>query len=416
MKILIATGLWPNSQHTVRGGNIIIFEMIRLLAEQPGVSVVVQKVSKPREPQATEDEVASRKILASLKGVTVLDEYRQQENEIAPRRADRWRLLFPKVEDYYPDWPARERWQHHLLALKPDVVLIPLSEWITAMTSGVPMKTYAYYGNPDPKSRRRRDDFSLEQKRIGMFEHRKRRWDMAHLERFHLQIMRGISHCGNVSLNDAQYYTGHGHPNAFYVPHLWTDHPPATRAFEREPKPIAPVRVIANIGKLDATANRDGLLVLADQLLPLFRGGEMQWEILGANKLDAHVRNRLSRTDVAFRGWVLDIDEEMASAQIFLCLNNASPYKVGHTRYLHAMSLGCCIVAHQDVRLSMPELVHRENCLLGATIPDVANLVREAAGNAALRSALGRGAVKTFHEKFTGQAVVPQIVAGLQKS
>ena len=414
MKILIATPLWPNAQHTVRGGNIIIFEMIRILAEQPDVSVVVQKVSKPNDPLPTGDEFASQKILASLPGVTVVEEYRQAENEIAPRRADRWRILFPRVSDYYPDWPGRERWHQHVLAQKPDVVLVPLSEWITAMTSGLAVKTYVYYGNPDPKSRRRRDDFSLEHKRIGTLEYRKRRWDMAHLERFHLKIMREISHCGNVSLNDAEYYTARGHSNAFYVPHLWTDHPPTVNAFDREPKPLAPVRVIANIGKLDATANRDGLLVLADQMLPLFQSGEFQWEILGANKLDAHVRQRLERPDVLFRGWVQDIDDEMASAQLFLCLNNASPYKVGHTRYLHAMSLGCCIVAHQDVRLSMPELIDRENCLLGSSMGEIAELLREAAVSPALRALVGRGALKTFQEKFTGHAVVPQIIARLK--
>jgi glycosyltransferase involved in cell wall biosynthesis len=414
VKILIATPLWPNSHHTVRGGNIIIFEMIRLLAGQPGVEVVVQKVSRPDEVPPDEHERASRKILAGKPGITVLDEYRLEDSEIAPRRADRWRILTPQIADYYPVWPGRERWQKHLQEQKPDAVLIPLSEWITALTSDFPGKTFAYYGNPDPKSRRRRDDFSLEQKRIGLLEHSKRRVDMAHLERIHLDIMRGISHCGNVSLNDAQYYTAKGHPNAFYIPHLWTDAAPTARAFEREPKPVAPIRVIANIGKLDATANRDGLLVLADQMLPHFRVGECQWEILGANKLDHHVLGRLQRSDVMFRGWVPNIDEEMASAQVFLCLNNASPYKVGHTRYLHAMSLGCCIVAHQDVRLSMPELVHRENCLLGSTVAEVAGLLREAALHPALRSALGRGAVKTFREKFTGQAVVPQIVSRLQ--
>jgi glycosyltransferase involved in cell wall biosynthesis len=415
VKILVATPLWPNSQHTVRGGNIIIFEMIRQLAGQPGVEVLVQKVSRPSEPPPNEHELASRKILAGKPGITVLDEYRLGESEIAPRRADRWRILTPQIADYYPEWPGRARWQEYLKAQKPDAVLIPLAEWITALTSDFPGKTFAYYGNPDPKSRRRRDDFSLERKRIGILEHSKRRVDMAHLERIHLDLMRGITHCGNVSLNDAQYYTAKGHPNAFYIPHLWTEASPVPRAYEREPKPLAPVRVIANIGKLDATANRDGLLVLAEQMLPLFRVGECQWEILGANRLDHYVHERLQRPDVLFRGWVPDIDEEMASAQIFLCLNNASPYKVGHTRYLHAMSLGCCIVAHEDVRLSMPELVHRENCLLGSTVAEVAARLREAALHSTLRSALGRGAVKTFREKFTAQAVVPQILARLQE-
>ncbi len=409
VKILIATPLWPNSAHTVRGGNIIIFEMIRILAEQPGVKVVVQKVSKPNEGPPSGDELLSGDALRKL-GVTVADEYRLDPKEIAPKRADRWRILFPRVSDYYPDWPGRHRWQCHLTSHAPGVVLIPLSEWITALTSGFPATTFVYYGNPDPKSRRRRDDFSLEHGRFGKLEYNKRRWDMAHLERIHLRLMRGITLCGNVSLNDAEYYKANGHPQAFYVPHLWTDHAPTKKAFEREPKPARPIRIIANIGKLDATANRDGLLVLADQLLPLVEPGEFQWELLGANKLDAFVRAKLERPDVLFRGWVTDIDDEMASAQLFLCLNNASPYKVGHTRYLHAMSLGCCIVAHQDVRLSMPELVHRENCLLGTSVPEIASLLRLAGGDPELRRSLGQGAVRTFHEKFTGQAVVPQIL------
>ncbi len=172
-------------------------------------------------------------------------------------------------------------------------------------------------------------------------------------------------------------------------------------AFDKEPKPIAPIRVIANIGKLDATANRDGLLVLANEMLPLFRvaanaGGKssaptsstiMYWD--ASSDLDGC---SLGGCPTSTQKWQW---RKSSSADF-----NASPYKIGHTRYLHAMSLGCCIVAHQDVRLSMPELVHRENCLLGSTVAEVASLVQEAALNQALRSALSRARVKNLPRKI----------------
>jgi hypothetical protein len=98
---------------------------------------------------------------------------------------------------------------------------------------------------------------------------------------------------------------------------------------------------------------------------------------------------------------------------VFLCLNNASRFKVGHTRYLHAWSLGGCVVAHRDAALSMPEMISGENCLLGGSPAEIADMVAAVARDAGSRRRLGEAGYATFVEKFTAKPVVDQILARL---
>jgi Glycosyl transferases group 1 len=115
------------------------------------------------------------------------------------------------------------------------------------------------------------------------------------------------------------------------------------------------------------------------------------------------------------RGFVDDIDGEMMTAPVFLCLNNASRFKVGHTRYLHAWSLGCCVIAHRDAALSMPEMVSGENCLLGGSPAEIADMVAQAR-DVRLRRRLGEAGYATFVEKFTARPVVEQILGRIAAS
>ena len=96
--------------------------------------------------------------------------------------------------------------------------------------------------------------------------------------------------------------------------------------------------------------------------------GSFRVEIFGAAKLHPRIAQHLNGPDVVVRGFVPDIDAAILSAPVFLCINNATPFKVGHTRYLLGWSLGACMVAHRDAALSMPEIVDgRMRC--SATMP-----------------------------------------------
>jgi hypothetical protein len=104
-----------------------------------------------------------------------------------------------------------------------------------------------------------------------------------------------------------------------------------------------------------------------------------------------------------------DIDGELMTAPIFFCLSNASPFKVVDTGYLHAWSLGCCVVAHRHTALCMPEMVGGENCLLAETAAEIADMVAAVAPDGALRRRLSEAGYATFIDKFTASAVVNEI-------
>jgi glycosyltransferase involved in cell wall biosynthesis len=103
----------------------------------------------------------------------------------------------------------------------------------------------------------------------------------------------------------------------------------------------------------------------------------------------------------------------MFGSQIFLCVNNASPYKTCHTRYLHAWSLGCCVVAHRDVALSMPEIKHGYNALLGENPREIADLIVKAASDPQLRRELGENGYKTLKKEFRVDHVVDTMLEKL---
>ena len=84
---------------------------------------------------------------------------------------------------------------------------------------------------------------------------------------------------------------------------------------------------------------------------------------------------------------------------------------MGHTRYLHAWSLGACVIAHRDVALSMPEMVSGKNCLLGGSAAEIADMVRAVADDAALRRRIGEAGYQTFVDKFTASQVVKEVMA-----
>ena len=103
---------------------------------------------------------------------------------------------------------------------------------------------------------------------------------------------------------------------------------------------------------------------------------------------------------VALRGFVPDIDDEVAGNHIFLLLNNAGPYTGGYTRVIYAFSSGSCLIAHTRLADSMPELVHGRNCLLGATPEEIADHIAAAARDPGLRARLGEAGRATYEEDY----------------
>ena len=411
-RILVVNTIWPCAAHSTRAANVVVYELIAEMARRPGVKVGFLKLSdRAGEARSDAEEAGVRELCAQ--GVEVLDPLVCPVTALPrPSRARFW--LFPKEAYFYPEAAQRPVARAAAMAFRPDLIFIPWSETATSLFADVLVAKYTYYGNPDVKSGRARAEFARAHGG-SLLNYLAQRLSLARLEKYHLAIMRHYDYLGDVAANDADYYRGRGHPNAFYVRNLWIDRPGTRWRDRREAERTDPFVIVGNVGKLGATANTQGLEILGRDVVPELRramaGRAFEVHIFGAGALHPAVAAALRAPEVRLRGFVDDIDLELTTAPVFLCLNNASHFKVGHTRYLHAWSLGCCVVAHRDVALSMPEMVSGENCLLGDSPAEIADMIAAAAGDGALRRRLGEAGYATFIEKFTARPVVDQIMA-----
>jgi hypothetical protein len=410
-RVLVINPVWPCAEHGVRAANVVIYQLVSELARRPGLKLGFLKVDgAPAEAPTTAERVGRRE-LASL-GVEFLDPFVLATE---PRRRSRLlRWLSPQEADFYPETRRRGAAERAAMTFRPDLVFIPWSETATSLFADLPVAKFAYYGNPDPKSGLARAAFARAHGG-SLLCYAREHWNLARLERFHLKTMRRYDYLGDVAANDASYYRRHGHPNAFYVRNIWIDRVGTEWRSKRERERTDPLVIVGNLGKLAATANTHGLEILARDVLPELRralaGRNFEIHVFGAGAPHPAIASLLAAPEIRLRGFVDDIDGELMTAPIFVCLNNASRFKVGHTRYLHAWSLGCCVVAHRDAALSMPEMVSRENCLLGDSVSELAEHVASAAADPHLRRRLGEAGYATFVDRFTARPVVDEILS-----
>lgn len=410
MRLLVISSLWPHSGHTVRAANVVIYELVRALAQHGSGTIGYLRVRRYGDPPQTEAEGVAAARLRAL-GVEVLEE---QCLPAPPKKRSAWRKLFaPCRSDFYPESIFASLISVAIAAFRPDVLLIPWSEWVTALCADLSVAKFAYYGNPDHKAGRHRAAFD---RRYGLSQYSWLRGTLylRRLEQAHLEIMRHYEMVGDVAANDAQYYQAQGHPNAFYVHNVWIDRLELEwKSLRAQHEQRMPVKIIANVGQLGATANRYGLEMLGAEVGPALRRmlHDIPYElhILGNGELIAPLAQLLDSPEIHVRGFVDDIDRELLESQAFLCLNNGGPFKVGHTRYLHAWSLGCCVVAHRHAALSMPELQHRKTAMLGENAEEIAGLIREVLMNQGLRMEIGLGGYEAFRAHFVADRVAEEL-------
>jgi glycosyltransferase involved in cell wall biosynthesis len=394
----------------VRSANIVVFELVRALAAQAVGRLGILIAWNAAAPRITEDERAALDLLRAA-GVEVLPEIRVAQ---AARRGRLARWTKPRLQDLHPEAARAGDLAAALERFQPAVVLPIWTEWLTAALAGFGADKFAYYGNPDLKSVAVRSEFLRERGAISWAEHLLARRFVARLEPVHLATMRRYRWMGNVAANDADYYTRNGHPSAFYIQNTWFDRfGSAWRERREQLESPAGRKILGNVGKLSGTANTLGLHYLGTQVVPELErclGGDFVIRICGADAAHPIVERALRHPRIEVPGFVQDIDAEILSSQVFLCVNNATSYKVGHTRYLHAWSLGACVVAHRDAALSMPEIVHGENALLGADAAEIAELIAQALGDRKLRRRLGEAGYETFRTRFSAEAVARRIL------
>ncbi|MEK9132843.1 MAG: glycosyltransferase [Patescibacteria group bacterium] len=413
LRILVANPLWPQPHH-LEAANVILFELIRELAQQPNVQVGYLKVSREGEPAISntgkEGLDALRKVNVDIVEPLHLPQRRHSTSVFR-------KIFLPRLRDVYPDTIYRPLIEKAVMSYQPDVLIVPASEWLTALCADIPVVKFAYYGNPDPKSLRAMAKFDFDKGMSSPLRYIAKKVFANHLEHFHIIEMKKYEILGDLAANDAEYYVKKGHANAFYINNVWIDRYPSWRTLRKSRGAKDLVKIVGNIGRLSATANTHGLEILGRDVLPALeqtmKGYSYEVHLFGRGELHPALVKYFKRPEVRIRGFVDDIDGELLSSDIFLCMNNASAYKVGHTRYLHAWSLGCCVVAHADAALSMPEIIHGENALLGKTPVEIANLIKMAIEDPILRNKISEGGYKTFKQYFTAANVATKVIGAI---
>jgi glycosyltransferase involved in cell wall biosynthesis len=422
VKVLILAGNLPLSEHTVRAANKVLHSLVMELMTR-GHQVALQLIlgGEDRREWSETEQAAIQDL--ERRGVDVLPGLFRSDYQLPPaskaqrRAAQAYRRLFDPIRYFYPEMRLAPLIAERVRRAGADAMLIFWNREGLAATFGVSsVPKLAYYGMPDHAATAARfhdaELFDLRYSRLSRFSVAR---DLAAWERAHLRLMRDVDVAANLSADHAEYYTQHGHPRSVYIPNMWPLSPVPAAAAPRAAGDR--LKIVGSLGRPGATGNTYGLKFLGEELVPrldaALGAGKYELHIFGQGEPVPAVRDVLRSPSIHMRGWVPDIDEEIQSAHVFLVANNAGPYRGSHTRFLHAWSLRACCVGHAYNATANPEMIHRQNVLLGETADEIAQLVVEAGSDEALRRRIGEGGWQTYQTHFTAEAVVGRMLQEL---
>ena len=401
-RILVLASTPPTLAHFQAAQTVLAHILVELAATGSQIRYAIAAPA-PGDDPATSEYLADLGVLATAGtppklSNTELPATRLGRAMLYAREAADWRQTSDR-----PAFAEPEREVERLLAWKPDAAILfwdthyeNLLPWLGA--SGLDI--YGYLARPPFAAGA---TFAAERLQGANRVLGKAR--MAGLERRHIARMQGLKASRNICALDAAWYDAHQVPCG-YLANTWPDaFGPRWREIRRSAEgKRSGIHILGNIGGLNATGNRFGMRYLADEVLPLLpartRGIDWVVNICGRFELPREFAELKQHPNVALRGFVPDIDDEVAGNNIFLLLNNAGPYTGGYTRVIYAFSSGSCLIAHKRLADSMPELVHDRNCLLGADAVEIANHIAAAARDPALRARIGEAGRATYEQDY----------------
>jgi glycosyltransferase involved in cell wall biosynthesis len=425
-KILVLTSNVPRRQHDAPGitaVHIVSWWLIEGLRDE-GFEVVLLPILAPSDVERQGARLADLR----QGGWGVLPALDLPRAAVAgpAARARRFTNLFrlgPTIEALYPALALRAQVAEVVRSAKPPSVLTIWSPEAVAATHGLTgVPRVAFHGDVDyvPAECRLKDSHLFPGfKARGLYEQLTTRLYLWRFRRAHRALMRPLAAVANVTASNVATYAPL--TRSVYVGNLWPD-PGAERSVaaveaqrRRRADPASVLRIIGHVGYLNRTGSAYGLAFLArllGQLDEALRGLEYQVEIIGGGEPQAALRAALVHPRVIWRGYVDDLDRELAASDVFLLLNNAGSYLAAYTRHVMAWADGLCLVAHARSRAALPELEDGRNALLGASPETVAQQVRRALGDLALNERIRRGGREAYEQNATPRHVARK-VAGL---
>jgi hypothetical protein len=418
MRIFFIGAHLPLAGHSVRAPTVVIREALAAFRAL-GHEVVFQPLLSHEAEAGFEAEGERALEWARANGVELLPALYASPDAVGstPRLLLR-QAVSSDPADFYPSYALRGELAGRVDGSGADVCFHLWTSAAFGACAEVRTPIFAYAGNPDHYSMAARlkhpDLFDIPQRTLRN-RVRLRLWRRAY-DRFEDVVVRLALHStwiGCASAPNADYYTAKGHPRAFYLQNMWP-------ALPGGPVSVEPAgnRIAGNLGGQYATGNTFGGWFLAREVLPALDrmlGDDYEVLLYGAGRFAAPVERALEHPRVVDRGFVDDIDAELQAAKVFLLANNNDPdFVVGHTRILHAWSVGSCLVAHANMAQAMPEIVHGENALLGRTGEEIAAHVVAACTDEELRLRIVEGGRRTWEREFRPEVVVGRIVERIE--
>jgi glycosyltransferase involved in cell wall biosynthesis len=315
----------------------------------------------------------------------------------------------PKLEHFYPSARIQASLAQSIRQAKADAVLTVWSPEGFAATHGLTeVPTIAYHGDIDYEPSECR---VIDEDLFGKSTFLQKR-DVARFRSVHMELMKGVDSIANVTASNADFYRAHGHPRSTYVRNTW--HNRASVVEWPGKRPDRPVRIIGHVGYLDRTGSTYGLRFLLREVVPelarTMQDIDYEIDIIGGGELVSSLRSLTQQPRIRMRGFVQDLDAEMAGCDVMLLLNNAGRYQAAYTRHLVAWSRGLCLIAHENSRKAIPEITHGENAFLGKDAAEIARFIRLAVTNNNANARVRAGGRRTFETYFTSKTVAAGLV------
>jgi glycosyltransferase involved in cell wall biosynthesis len=408
----------PLAGHSVRAPTVVIRESIAAFRAL-GHEVVFQPLLS-RESEEGFEEAGERALeWAREAGVEPLSSLFAPPDAVGstPRLLVR-QAFSRRAGDFYPSYALRGELARRVRESGADVCLHLWTSAAFGACAEVAIPVFGYAGNPDHYSMAARlkhpEVFDIPQA-TARNRLKLRLWRRAYdnFEHVVARLARRATWLGCVSATTAEFYARHGHRRAFYVQNMW----PRMAVSDETREPVEN-RIVGNLGGQYATGNTFGAWLLGHRVLPeldRLLGADYTVHLYGAGSFAPPVARALDHPRVLNRGYVDDIDAELRAAKVFLLCNNSNPdFIAGHTRVLHAWSVGSCLVAHINMARAMPEIVHGENALLGETAEDLAQQVGEACRDDDLRRRIVAGGKRTWEREFLPETVVRRVAERIE--
>ena len=409
MKVLIPFTCYPSKTHGTGAANKVFSNILSEIVKKKKIKFILLPINLTKKKiKMSVSEISFKNFLSKQNNVTFLNEIKMIYKD--KKRNFFLRIFFPKLVDFFPVYGLKKKSQEITSQINPDYILVIWDEKMTDLFNFNNFKLYAYYGDPQIKNLR----MILSLARRSLIKKLKDFYVLFKLEKQHINEFKKNLVMSNNSKADSNYYFKKG-VNSEYLQNNWK--PKFSYKKIRDAllnKNQKKIKIIANVGLLSGTANTIGLNYLANFVLPkmqsLSSSQEFEINVFGSGTIKKEIADKLLNYGVKIKGFVKNLDSEMLNSDIFLCCNNFGKYNVGHTRFLHAWSMGMCVITSKNISLVMPEFLSQKNCLLAENNDHLMELISKASENKKLRERIGLNGYKTLVNKFSPKLVAKKIL------